>query len=94
MSEHIILYFVDLSSTRAKAEERLTRFLINIFYFYDIWKRVRTLSENLELVKIEDRAQQRERLRKEMDTELDEYGDRVVVPDPHGFMGNINDVYS
>ena len=28
-----------------------------------------------------------------MNTEQDQYGDRKVVPDPHGFMGNVNDVY-
>ena len=85
---------MDQSNTRAKAEERLTRFLVNIFYFYDIWKRVRTVAENLQLVEIVDRDEQRERMRKEMDTEQDEYGDRKTVSDPHGFMGYDNDIFS
>jgi hypothetical protein len=47
LNEHIIIYYVDETKSRAKAEEKLVNCLINLKYYYDFWQRARIFTHNL-----------------------------------------------
>jgi len=53
LNEHLLLFFMDKVRKRGQAEENLVRFLINLYYYYDIWTRAKLMAMNLQLIRVE-----------------------------------------
>ena len=47
MSEHVLVYFIDLLKERQLAEDKVVELIINLSYYYDQWLRARMFAANL-----------------------------------------------
>jgi hypothetical protein len=53
LGEFLLIFFMEKLKIRAKAEDECITFILNLYYYYDLWHRARTMVNNLQIVKIE-----------------------------------------
>lgn len=61
MSEFILVYFMKELRVRDKAEQECIIFILNLYYYFDLWHRARNMVYNLQFVKIETSQQRFDR---------------------------------
>ena len=49
LNEHMLVFFMDQTRSRVKAEEEIVNLLINLRYYFDNWQRAKIFTWNLEL---------------------------------------------
>jgi hypothetical protein len=76
----------------------MTTFIMNLYFYFNVWHRARTMTFNLGFVILESSSERFIRQKKELNDMVDEYGDLNYPKQPHGYLRDEslpdNDIYT